>query len=94
MALDVERLVPGATVLLPRGDGPAELISVTKGEFWTFVYRGAGGLDEITLSEDELGDIRLVEPREAFTFDGETAPMNVDRLPNGCPVSARPRPEV
>jgi superfamily II DNA or RNA helicase len=71
VAVDVERLVPGATVVFPRSNGPAEIVSVTRGEYWTFVYRDASGLDEVTLSEEELGDLRVVEQPETFTFDGD-----------------------
>lgn len=71
MQVDVEKLVPGAWVQLPEANGPAELVAVTRGEFWTFVYRDAQGLDQITLSEEELGSVVVVERLEQPTFDAD-----------------------
>lgn len=72
MAVDVDRLVEGATVRLPGSDDAVELVSVSPGTFWTFVYRGPQGLDEITLSEEELGQVVVVERDEQPTFDADS----------------------
>jgi superfamily II DNA or RNA helicase len=71
LEVDVERLVPGATVLFPEASEPAEIISIKQGEFWTFVYRDAHGLDEITLSEEELGSVVVIERRDQPTYDAD-----------------------
>jgi superfamily II DNA or RNA helicase len=71
MQVDVEKLVPGATVLFPEAAGPAEIVSIKPGEYWTFVFRDAHGLDEITLSEEELGGVVVIERREQPTFDAD-----------------------
>jgi hypothetical protein len=61
MRVDVEKLIPGATVLFPDTRSPAELVSAKPGEYWTFVYRDDNGFGEITLFEEELGAIAIVE---------------------------------
>lgn len=71
MAVDVDRLVSGAIVRLPGSTDAVELISVAPGEFWTFVYRGSTGLAEITLSEEELGQVVIVERAGRATFDAD-----------------------
>jgi hypothetical protein len=71
MSVDVEKLVPGVTVRLPEAAEPAEIVAVTTGEYWTFFYRDAHGLGEITLSEQELGGVVLVERLEQPTFDAD-----------------------
>ena len=64
MALDLARLV-AAVVRLPGTDGPVRLISVEAGTFWSFVYRHASGLDRMTLAEEELAEVELVNVAEA-----------------------------
>ncbi len=71
MAVDVDRLVIGAIVRLPGSTDAVELISIAPGEFWTFVYRGSTGLAEITLAEEELGQVVIVERPERPTFDAD-----------------------
>ena len=61
--VEVEKLVAGATVHFPDATGPAEIVSVKPGEFWTFVYRDERGFDEITLSEEELGGVAAARSR-------------------------------
>lgn len=73
MALDLARLVAGAVVRLPGANGPVRLISVEPGSFWSFVYEHASGLDRITLSEEELAEVELVDVAEAPAFDGDPA---------------------
>jgi hypothetical protein len=71
MQVEVEKLIPGATVLFPDARSPAEIVSVKSGEYWTFVYRDDSGFGEITLSEEELGSVAVIEPRDQPTFDAD-----------------------
>lgn len=71
MALDLDRLVAGAVVRLPGANGSVHLISVEPGSFWSFVYEDAAGLGRITLSEEELAEVELIEVGEAPAFDGD-----------------------
>jgi SNF2 family DNA or RNA helicase len=65
------RLVAGALVRLPGMTGPVRLISVEPGAFWSFVYEHADGLDRVTLSEEELGEVELFDMAETPAFDGD-----------------------
>ena len=47
------------------------LVSVKPGPFYDFVFIGSDGPDQLTLSEDELGGIELVETIEELPFDGD-----------------------
>jgi superfamily II DNA/RNA helicase len=47
------------------------LISVEPGSFWSFVYEHADGLDRVTLSEEELGEVELIDVAETPAFDGD-----------------------
>ena len=71
MALDLARLVAGAVVRLPGATGTVRLISVEPGSFWSFVYEHADGLDRVTLSEEELGEVELFDVAETPAFDGD-----------------------
>jgi hypothetical protein len=71
MQVDVEKLVPGATVRFSEAAGLAELVAVDPGEYWTFVFRDERGLDEITLSEEEVGGVVVIERRDQPTFDAD-----------------------
>jgi hypothetical protein len=105
MALDLALLVAGAVVRLPGANGPVRLISVEPGTFWSFVYEHPGGLDRITLSEEELAEVEFVDVAEAPAFDGDPyqfrlglAPgyrtQRIRMDPRGCPPGRdrRPRP--
>jgi hypothetical protein len=48
-----------------------KLISVEPGAFWSFVYEHTDGLDRVTLSEEELGEVELFEVTETPAFDGD-----------------------
>jgi superfamily II DNA or RNA helicase len=69
---DPSGLVPGARVRLP-GDGEVvTLVQVEEGPFWGFVFRDArGGLDETTLTEDEIPGIEIVSSSTTPLFDGD-----------------------
>lgn len=71
MGVDLARLVVGAVVRLPGANGPVRLISVEPGSFWSFVYEHADGPARITLSEEELVEVELLDVAEAPAFDGD-----------------------
>jgi hypothetical protein len=71
VGVDLARLVVGAVVRMPGAGGPVRLISVEPGSFWSFVYEHADGLARITLSEEELAEIELLDVARAPTFDGD-----------------------
>ena len=69
---DLERFVKGARVRLPGDDDVVTLVQVTQGPFWEIVYRDAGGgLDEVTLPEAELAEIRVVSSAGPVRFSGD-----------------------
>jgi hypothetical protein len=67
----VDALREGATVRLPGIAGEVQLVRVSPGTYWTFVYESAGGLGKLTLSEDELGQVEVVEVASTLAFDGD-----------------------
>jgi len=71
VVVDLARLVPGALVRLPGAKEPVRLISVEPGAFWSFVYEHPDGLERITLSEEELGEVEFIDLSQAPTFDGD-----------------------
>ena len=66
------RLVPDARVRFPGEEDAVTLVRVREGPFWEFVFRGSsGGLDEVTLTEDELAGIEVVASSDSPLFDGD-----------------------
>lgn len=69
---DPSLLRPDARVRFPGHVDVVTLLTVKPGPFWDFVYRGADSRpDEITLSEDELPQVEVVDA-------GQTRPFNAD----------------
>lgn len=62
MSVDIEQLVPGATVRLPGRSDSVKLVAVEPGAYWTFIYEDANGVDRLTLAEDELAEMTLLDP--------------------------------
>src|SRR6266536_4109301 len=73
MTFDPRLLLPGARIVLPGGGDEVRLVTVTAGPFYDLVYRGPSGLGEVTLAEDELEGIRLVDTPERLLFDANPA---------------------
>jgi hypothetical protein len=71
VVVDLTRLVPGAIVRLPGSNETVRLITVEPGAFWSFVYEHPGGLERITLSEEELGGVAFLDLPDAPAFDGD-----------------------
>jgi hypothetical protein len=63
MTFDLARLVPGARLVLPGSDEEVRLLTVTAGPFYDLFYEGPSGLGRVTLAEDELASIRVVDVR-------------------------------
>ena len=71
MAVDEAALHPGACVRLPGVTHAVELVSVSPGAFWTLYFDSPQGPGKLTLAEDELDQIELVEQTEELRFDGD-----------------------
>lgn len=71
MTFDASRLTPEAAIRLPGAQGVVTLIAVRAGPFWTLTYEGAGGLGQVTLSEEELGAIEVIERSAGPAFDAD-----------------------
>ena len=71
MTFDASRLTPEAAIRLPGAQEVVTLIAVRAGPFWTLTYEGAGGLGQVTLSEEELAAIEVVERSKGIAFDAE-----------------------
>lgn len=54
---------------LPGTDDVVTLIAVKAGPFWTLTYEGSSGLGQVTLSEEELSAVELVERYARQAFD-------------------------
>lgn len=72
MAFDPVLLVVGATIRLPGVNGGVKLLNVQPGPFYTLTYQGVTGLGQITLSEEELSGVELIETTPAPTFDADS----------------------
>ena len=69
---DPNRLRPDARVRFPGHTDPVILLQVKTGPFWDFVYRCPDGrLGEITLSEDELPEVQVIDAGEVRPFDAD-----------------------
>ncbi|MEV0388072.1 helicase-related protein [Nonomuraea sp. NPDC050643] len=69
---DPGRLRTDARVRFPGHIAPVTLVQVKPGPFWDFVYRNVEGvLGEITLAEDELHDVQLIDTGDARSFDAD-----------------------
>src|SRR5512132_2078086 len=71
LSIDVEQLKPDARVRFPGGSEPVTLVAVRPGPFYEFFFVGPDGPGQITLAEDELGDVQLVETVDTLPFDGD-----------------------
>jgi superfamily II DNA or RNA helicase len=71
MTFDLARLVPGARLVLPGSDEEVRLLTVTAGPFYDLFYEGPSGLGRVTLAEDELASIRVVDVPERLPFDAD-----------------------
>ncbi|MDV6303540.1 helicase-related protein [Rhodococcus cerastii] len=66
-----EHLVPGSRVRFPGDATVVTLVQVKQGSFWDFVYRDAdGSLADVTLAEEEIGEIELVSSTSSPRFTG------------------------
>ncbi|MCY4088352.1 MAG: helicase-related protein [Actinomycetia bacterium] len=52
-------------------DDLVEIVSVEPGEYWTFIYSDADDFGRLTLSEEELGGVVVVEQSDRPMFDGD-----------------------
>ena len=60
---------PGRAALLPGFGDEVHLLTVTPGPFYDLVYDGPSGLGRVTLAEDGLDGIRLVEmPEQLYSM--------------------------
>jgi superfamily II DNA/RNA helicase len=73
VTFDPARLVPGARLVLPGSGEEVRLLTVAPGPFYDLVYEGPTGLGRVTLAEDELGGVRLVDTPERLPFDADPA---------------------
>src|ERR1022692_3211738 len=71
MTFDASRLTPDAAIRLPGAQDVVTLIAVKAGPFWTLTYDGPDGLGQVTLSEEELAAVELIESRGELRFDGD-----------------------
>ena len=71
MSVDVEQLKPDARVRFPGHSEPVTLVAVKPGPFYDFFFIGPTGPDRITLAEDELGGVEIVEVVSTLPFDGD-----------------------
>ena len=71
LSIDVTRLQPDAHVRFPGRSEAVTLVAVKAGPFYDFFFVGPAGPDRITLAEEELGGIELVETVAALPFDGD-----------------------
>jgi hypothetical protein len=71
MPFDPTLLVVGAMVRLPGVDGSVRLLNVQAGPFVTLTYQGTSGLGQVTLSEEELADVEVVEETPGPSFDAD-----------------------
>jgi superfamily II DNA or RNA helicase len=71
MTFDASRLTPDAAIRLPGALDVVTLLAVKAGPFWTLTYEGPDGLGQVTLSEDELAAVELVERSPGPAFDAD-----------------------
>jgi superfamily II DNA or RNA helicase len=72
VSVDIERLVAGATVRLPGRSDAVKLVAVEPGTYWTFIYEDAHGVDRLTLAEDELAEMTLLDAIGTPAFDADS----------------------
>ncbi len=70
MSIDVEQLKPDARVRFPGRSESVTLVAVRPGPFYDFFFIGPDGPGQITLAEDELSGVQLVETVDTLPFDG------------------------
>ncbi len=71
MTIPFDRLTPDARLRLPGVDGIVTLKAVTLGPFCEFVYEGPSGLGKLTLAEDELEGLELLDDEQQLSFDAD-----------------------
>jgi superfamily II DNA or RNA helicase len=71
MTFDPGRLVPDTAVRLPGASDVVTLIAVKAGPFWTLTYEGPSGLGKVTLSEEELANVEVVERSGPLRLDAD-----------------------
>ena len=71
MTFDPGRLVPDTAVRLPGAPDVVTLIAVKAGPFWTLTYEGPSGLGKVTLSEEELANVEVVERSGPLRLDAD-----------------------
>ena len=70
LAVDVERLQPGARVRFAGRPETVSLVAVRPGAFWEFFFDGPTGTGKYVLAEAELGGIEVIETTSELRFDG------------------------
>jgi superfamily II DNA or RNA helicase len=73
LPIDLEQLKPDARVRFPGHGEAVTLVAVRPGPFYDFFFVGPGGPGRLTLAEDELGGIELVETIDWLPFDGDAS---------------------
>ena len=71
MTFDASRLTPDAAIRLPGAQDVVTLIAVKAGPFWTLTYDGPDGLGQVTLSEEELAAVELIERSATPAFNAD-----------------------
>ena len=71
MTFDAARLTPDAAIRLPGAHDVVTLLAVKPGPFWTLTYEGPDGLGQVTLSEEELAAVELIEHSKGPAFDAD-----------------------
>jgi len=71
VTVDVEQLKPDARVRFPGHSVAVTLVAVKPGPFYDFFFIGPSGPDRITLAEEELGDVEILELVSTLPFDGD-----------------------
>jgi superfamily II DNA or RNA helicase len=71
LAVDVDRLEPGAKVRFPGRSDVVTLVAISKGAFWEFFYDGPSGPGKQVLAEPELAGIDVIDTLRELRFDGD-----------------------
>jgi hypothetical protein len=92
VAVDVEQLKPDARVRFPGHSEPVTLVAVKPGPFYDFFFIGPTGPDRITLAEDELGGVEIVEVVSTLPFDGDPIRfrLGIEARRTACAASRTP----
>jgi superfamily II DNA or RNA helicase len=71
VAVDVERLQPGAQVRFAGRNEAVSLVAVRPGPFWEFFFDGPAGPGKHVLAESELASVEIIETLGELRFDGD-----------------------